>query len=152
MSRSKLTRKFKMLEIAKFERTEGKGLLGLIAGRAGQFIGKDGSFNFESLSDVGIGTILTVIRLGNGGLDKCNEEEAGEILDNYLSEEDTDLITAVLELVKDFDYDTKILKKLGIDVDRTISKVVKKMDTLGEKVDNTLDSPVEEEADKLDNE
>lgn len=89
-----LTMKFTAFNIAKAEKQYGKELL-----------------DFINIGNLSVEKILILIIIGNN---MCTEEEAGNKLDNFLSDENNSLIDAYLQLLKELDYDTKILKRSGI--------------------------------------
>lgn len=89
-----LTMKFTAFNIAKAEKQYGKELL-----------------DFINIGNLSVEKILILIIIGNN---MCTEEDAGNKLDNYLSGENNSLIDAYLQLLKELDYDTKILKRSGI--------------------------------------
>lgn len=89
-----LTMKFTAFNIAKAEKQYGKELL-----------------DFINIGNLSVEKMLTLISIGNN---LCTEEDAGNKLDNYLSDENNSLIDAYLQLLKELDYDTKILKRSGI--------------------------------------
>lgn len=100
-----LTMKFTAFNIAKAEKQYGKELL-----------------DFINIGNLSVEKILILISIGNN---LCTEEDAGNKLDNYLSDENNSLIDAYLQLLKELDYDTKILKRSGIklsDIEASLNK------------------------------
>ena len=100
-----LTMKFTAFNIAKAEKQYGKELL-----------------DFINIGNLSVEKMLTLISIGNN---LCTEEDAGNKLDNYLSDENNSLIDAYLQLLKELDYDTKILKRSGIklsDIEASLNK------------------------------
>lgn len=89
-----LTMKFTAFNIAKAEKQYDKELL-----------------DFINIGNLSVEKMLTLISIGNN---LCTEEDAGNKLDNFLSDENNSLIDAYLQLLKELDYDTKILKRSGI--------------------------------------
>ncbi len=100
-----LTMKFTAFNIAKAEKQYGKELL-----------------DFINIGNLSVEKMLTLISIGNN---LCSEEDAGNKLDNFLSDENNSLIDAYLQLLKELDYDTKILKRSGIklsDIEASLNK------------------------------
>ena len=65
------------------------------------------------VSTMSIQSMIDVIVLGNNNIDR---EEAANILDNYLADEDNTLATAMLDLIEELEKDTKILKMAGVNI------------------------------------
>lgn len=100
-----LTMKFTAFNIAKAEKKYGKELLDFL--------------------DIGKLSVEKMIIFISIGCNLCTEEEAGTSLDNFLAYENNSLIDAYLQLLKEFDYDTKILKRSGIklsDIEASLNK------------------------------
>lgn len=100
-----LTMKFTAFNIAKAEKQYGKELL-----------------DFMDIGKLSVEKMLILISIGNN---LCTEEDAGTKLDNFLADENSSLIDAYLQLLKELDYDTKILKRSGIklsDIEASLNK------------------------------
>ena len=116
-----LTMKFTAFNIAKAEKQYGKELL-----------------DFINIGNLSVEKILILIIIGNN---MCTEEEAGNKLDNYLSDENNSLIDAYLQLLKELDYDTKILKRSGIklsDIEASLNKQLVNENKQEDKTDDPV--------------
>lgn len=116
-----LTMKFTAFNIAKAEKQYGKELL-----------------DFINIGNLSVEKILILIIIGNN---MCTEEDAGKKLDNYLSDENNSLIDAYLQLLKELDYDTKILKRSGIklsDIEASLNKQLVNENKQEDKTDDPV--------------
>ena len=93
----KLTKRFLMSVLDKHEKATKEGVNDLMA----------------KVSTMSIQSMIDVIVLGNNNIDR---EEAANILDNYLADEDNTLATAMLDLIEELEKDTKILKMAGVNI------------------------------------
>lgn len=93
----KLTKRFLMSVLDKHEKATKEGINDLMV----------------KVSTMSIQSMIDVIVLGNNNIDR---EEAANILDNYLADEDNTLATAMLDLIEELEKDTKILKMAGVNI------------------------------------
>lgn len=93
----KLTKRFLMSVLDKHEKATKEGINDLMS----------------KVSTMSIQSMIDVIVLGNNNIDR---EEAANILDNYLADEDNTLATAMLDLIEELEKDTKILKMAGVNI------------------------------------
>ena len=93
----KLTKRFLMSVLDKHEKATKEGINDLMV----------------KVSTMSIQSMIDVIVLGNNNIDR---EEAANILDNYLADEDNTLATAMLDLIEELEKDTKILKMTGVNI------------------------------------
>lgn len=95
MARSNLTRRFTSYNIAKYEKSNETTITEMIG-----------------MKSFTVGQIMKLIQLGNNNI---KEEEAGDLLDNYLKDDDEhNLLSAYIDVLNDLDIDIKILKMAGI--------------------------------------
>lgn len=123
MSMRLLTKKFCSYTIAKCEK---------------QF--KKEFMDFIDVGNLSIEKMLILIQMGNN---MCSEEEAGEKLDNYLSDENNGLVDAYLQLLDEVDRDVHILKGTGISIESLKEELYKKVENKASEntaeVNNVLD-------------
>ena len=101
--------------------------------------------------DVGnleVNKITDLIRLGNGK--DCTEEQASQLLDEYLENDDENsIISAYLDLLGELDRDLRILKACGISIDELkesfTSEIANKTSNLKEGLGLVNKTVVEEE-------
>lgn len=103
-----LTKKFGSFTIAKFEKAYKKTFLEML-----------------DIDNLSIDKMLTLIKIGNNS---CTDEEAGTILDDYLSGSDASLIDAYIQLLDEINRDTKILKGTGVSIEQLRNDLYKQMD------------------------
>ena len=74
--------------------------------------------------DMNIDTLFTMIKLGNAKKAQnkwiyIDDEQAGDMLDNYIAENDENsYITAYIELLDELDTDMHLFKSFGINVNK----------------------------------
>ena len=90
--------------------------------------------DFIDVGNLSIEKMLILIQMGNG---MCSEEEAGEKLDNYLSDENNGLVDAYLQLLDEVDRDVHILKGTGISIESLKEELYKKVENKASE--NTAD-------------
>lgn len=99
------------------------------------------------LIDVGnlsVSRMILAIRVGNGrkGNDFImSEEDAADLIDNFLTDENNSLIDVFLKILEEFDMDTKILKQQGMKIEDIRKELNEKA---GELVSNTTENKVVE--------
>lgn len=127
----KLTKFFGSYKLAKYQKEHKCSLLELI-----------------EFSDIDINTLLVLIKLGHPDLQgkHMTDEEAAEILDQYLQDEENNYITAYLDLVEELDRDIHLFKGFGVkmsDLKAKMNSKITEVKQLAEmdQVENT--EPVE---------
>lgn len=94
----KLTKRFLTSVLDKYESKTGNSVDELIG----------------SMTGLSVSKILDLIQLGNNNIER---EDASRILDDYLADEDNTLITALFDLLDEFDRDTKMFKSCGVRIE-----------------------------------
>lgn len=139
MAMRQLTKRFTSFVIAQYERKTGKGIIDLIS----MGDGEDGQAAFK------VGDIMNLIKLGNGKT--CTDEEAGELLDNYLaSDEDHSVISAYFDVIDELDRDLKILKECGVSMKELRDNLKNDMKAKADKVKENAIKAAEVPAEALD--
>lgn len=117
-----LTKHFGTYAIAKYEKATGKGIMDLLD------IG-----NFE------VNRLVNIIKLGNSDIQ--TDEDAYNILDNYLSADDNhSIITAYFDLIEELDHDIKIMKSCGIKIEDLKAEFNSMAANLGQKFNDNIAS------------
>lgn len=97
------TKRFTAYALALYEKKTGKEPLDLI-----------------DVGNLSVEKMITTIRVGNGtknGDFAMGEEDAGERMDNFLSDPNNSIIDLYLQLMEEFNMDLKIFKGTGITID-----------------------------------
>ena len=125
--RSRLTTRFFSYPVSQYEAKTGKGVLDLI-----------------QMDGIKLNSMLTLIKLGNKHLK--SDEEAGEVLDNYLIADDNNsILTAFIDLIDDLDRDLKFLRGTGMSGAKIKEQFMTKIAKLNNDIDSNIDTVATEE-------
>lgn len=122
----KLTKKFKSYRLDAYAKETGRDLMDLMD------IG-----NFE------LGKIADFVGLGNE--ETLTREQVFDIIDDYLSSSDEhSIISLYFDLLKEYDYDIKLLKHSGVDIDELKNELMNTVKVRGNKLKDKLSTTNED--------